>query len=34
MLGAILLVALEITGPAEAQKAGKKIAVPENVVFE
>jgi acetyl esterase/lipase len=33
MLPAILLVALEITGPAEAQKPAK-IAVPENVVFE
>ena len=34
MLGAILLIASGITGPAEAQKAGKKITVPENVVFE
>jgi acetyl esterase/lipase len=34
MLGAILLIASGITGQAEAQKAGKKIAVPENVVFE
>ena len=34
MLGAILLTASGITGPAEAQKAGKKITVPENIVFE
>jgi acetyl esterase/lipase len=34
MLGAIVLMALESTGQTEAQKAGKKIAVPENVVFE
>jgi acetyl esterase/lipase len=34
MFGALLLIALGITGPSEAQKASKKITVPENVVFE
>lgn len=34
MLGAILLLASGIIGPVEAQNAEKKIAVPDNVVFE